>query len=135
MGTPQLATGPRSGASQEKINAVVIRALAKAFRAWRANAQEAATLVGVSERTWARMKGEDWNGELNQDQRLRASALIGLYKALHLYFSDTLADKWVKMPNQGPLFRGRSPMEFMLVGGLPAMMETREYVDAIRGGL
>jgi hypothetical protein len=129
------ASPATSGASQDRVDIVAIIALVRALKAWRANAQESATLVAVSERTWARMKSEDWNGELSQDQRLRASALIGLYKGLHLYFGDALADKWVKMPNQGPLFRGQSPMQYILAGALPAMMETREYVDAVRGGL
>jgi uncharacterized protein (DUF2384 family) len=112
-----------------------IKALSRVFKAWRVNGETAATLSGVSERTWTRMRSGAWSGSLNQDQRMRASALIGLYKGLHLYFGDPLADQWVKMPNRGPLFKGRSPLDHMQEGGLPAMMETREYIDAVRGGM
>ena len=66
---------------------------------------------------------------------MRASALIGLYKGLHLYFGDELADRWVKLPNSGPLFEGLAPVDFMQQGGLPAIMNVREYIDAVRGGL
>ena len=66
---------------------------------------------------------------------LRASALVGLYKGLHLYFGADLADTWVSLPNRGPLFQGNSPVDFMTAGGLPAIMETRDYVDSVRGGL
>ena len=28
-----------------------------------------------------------------------------------------------------------SPIDYMKAGGLPAILETRDYVDALRGGL
>ncbi|MCY4035805.1 MAG: hypothetical protein OXF29_09130, partial [Hyphomicrobiales bacterium] len=82
-----------------------------------------------------RMKDGTWSGSLNQDQSMRLSAIIGLYKALHLYFSDNIADSWVTLPNKGPLFSGRKPVDVMIEGGLPIMMDTRNYVDALRGGV
>jgi uncharacterized protein (DUF2384 family) len=117
------------------IDEVAIKALTRIFKAWRVAAPEAAKLSGVSERTWNRMKNGTWAGSLNQDQQLRASALAGLYKGLHLYFNDTLADKWVKMPNRGPLFEGRAPIDCMIEGGLPAIIKVREYIDSVRGGM
>lgn len=122
-------------AGKADVNKVAVKALARVFKAWRVNAAAAAALAGVSERTLTRMRSPDWAGSLNQDQLMRASALIGLYKGLHLYFEDDLADKWPKMLNRGPLFRGSAPVEFMQKGGLPAIINAREYVDAIRGGL
>lgn len=100
---------------------------------WQLDNASAAALVGVSLRTWARMKKPDWSGRLNQDQLLRVSALVGLYKALHLYFSDELADHWPTLPNTGPLFVGSSPVDTMLTGGLPRVLDVRNYVDALRG--
>jgi hypothetical protein len=66
---------------------------------------------------------------------MRASGLVGVYKGLHLYFSDELADQWVQMPNQGKLFNGSIPAAFMVSGGLPAILRVREYIDALRGGM
>lgn len=116
-------------------DAVAVKAMVRVFKAWRLGIPDAARLAGVSERTWSRMKGEAWPGALSHDQRLRASAIVGVYKGLHLYFGDDLADKWVKMRNRGPLFEGSTPVEHMLDGGLPAIIHVREYVDAIRGGM
>ena len=112
-----------------------IKAMSRVFRAWNLRASDAAALAGASVRTWARMKDGSWNGSLTQDQLLRASALIGVYKSLHLYFDDALADKWAKMPNRGPLFHGQTPVALMEAGGLPAIMHVRDYLDAIRGGV
>lgn len=102
---------------------------------WALSNEEAAGLFDVTERTWSRMKKPGWTGRVSQDQLLRLSALVGLYKGLHLYFSDTLADRWPQLPNTGPLFKGTPPVAFMLAGGLPAIMQVRDYVDALRGGL
>jgi uncharacterized protein (DUF2384 family) len=130
-------SSPQHEANYDASNSdrIAIKALVRVFKAWRLAAPEAAKLSGASERTWNRMKNETWTGSLSQDQRLRASALIGLYKGLHLYFSDTLADKWARMPNRGPLFQGRAPIDYMIAGGLPAILNAREYIDAVRGGV
>jgi uncharacterized protein (DUF2384 family) len=118
----------------EQVAAVAAKAYARIVGAWRINNAEAAELIAVSARTWARMKTGAWVGKLNRDQLLRISAMSGLYKALHLYFSDELADRWISLRNSGPLFAGREPVAAMIEGGLPVIMETRNYVDALRGG-
>ncbi len=114
---------------------VAVKALVRVCQAWKSTAPEAAGLAGVSDRTWSRMKAQRWDGSMTLDQRHRASAIVGLYKGLHLYFSDDLADKWPKMRNRGPLFQGDTPVENMMKGGLPAILATRDYVDAVRGGV
>jgi hypothetical protein len=117
------------------VDVVAVKAIVRVCKAWRVTAPEASKLAGVSERTWSRMRAENWDGSLNVDQRHRASAIVGLYKGLHLYFGDDLADKWPRMRNRGPLFHGDTPVEYMVEGGLPAILAAREYVDAIRGGV
>jgi uncharacterized protein (DUF2384 family) len=114
---------------------VAVRALTRIFKAWRVSLTDAAQLVGVSERTWSRMKDDTWAGSLDTDQTTRASAIVGVYKGLHLYFGEDLADRWVKLGNRGPLFEGASPLNHMRSGGLLAIINTREYIDAIRGGM
>jgi hypothetical protein len=42
---------------------------------------------------------------------------------------------WVRLPNRGPLFGGQRPLDLMLKGGIPAMLEVHHHVDALRGGL
>lgn len=116
-------------------SSVATKAAVRVADAWGLTATEAAELLAVSPRTFARMKAKEHSGELGKDQLMRVSALVGLYKGLHLYFSDELANRWPRMPNTGPVFAGQSPVSYMQAGGLPALIETRAYVDAIRGGM
>lgn len=118
----------------DQVANVAAKAYARIAAFWKLNNAEASELIAVSPRTWARIKTGDWVGTLKRDQLMRISAVTGLYKALHLYFSDDLADRWTGLNNSGPLFGGRTPIDFMVDGGLPAMLDTRNYVDALRGG-
>lgn len=112
-----------------------IKAFGRIVDFWGLKNSAAAEILDVEPRTWTRMKSGAWSGKLTHDQTLRLSAIIGLYKGLHLYFSDALADKWFALPNSGPPFMGRPPLEYVRKGGLPALIATRNYVDALRGGL
>ncbi|WP_157017053.1 antitoxin Xre-like helix-turn-helix domain-containing protein [Mesorhizobium xinjiangense] len=120
--------------NRPEMSAVAVKAFLRVAEAWTLRNDEAARLADVSARTWARMKSGSWAGLLTRDQLMRLSGLTGLYKGLHLYFSDRLADEWVGLPNSGPLFANRRPLDRMIDGGLPAILETRDYVDALRGG-
>lgn len=125
---------PEDG-SDERVAAVAAKAFTRVAEAWELRGEDAAALIEVAPRTWSRMKAQSWSGRLRKDQLMRISALVGLYKGLHLYFSDELADRWPTLANSGQAFGGRTPVERMLEGGLPAILETRDYVDALRGGV
>ncbi len=113
--------------------AVGLKAFGRVMEAWKVRNADAAALLGVSGRTWSRAKtGEDLR--LTADNLDRISAVVGIYKGLRLYFSDALADRWVRLKNEGPPFQGRTPLAYM-TGGLPNLLATRAYVDALRGGL
>ena len=115
---------------------IAIEAYIRASGYWKLTNLVAGKMISVSPRTVVRVKEGTWKGSLNQDQQMRVSALIGLYKALHLYFgNDDLADEWIALPNAGPLFSGRKPVDAMIEEGLPMIMKTRNYVDALRDGV
>lgn len=120
---------------RERLSPVAIKAFRKIVEQWTLTNAEAAMLLGVSESTWDRIKRGAWDQPLSQDQLTRASAMIGIHKGLRLLFADDMALRWPKLANTGPIFQRRPPVEAMIEGGIPLMLETRRYVDAIRGGL
>jgi uncharacterized protein (DUF2384 family) len=118
-----------------RLSAAAIKGFQGLSSRWKLNNAEASALLGVSESTWDRIKRGAWDQPLSQDQLTRVSAATGVYKGLHLLFADGMADRWPRLPNSGPIFGRRSPIETMIEGGIPAMLEIRSYVDAARGGL
>lgn len=108
---------------------------------WQLSTEETCLLLGdMSERSWFRLKKPggaraDRTLRLSQDMLTRISVLVGIFKGLRLLFSETLADAWIRLPNRGALFGGRSPLEVAIERGIPGLLEIRWHVDALRGGL
>ena len=119
---------------RKRLTDTAVKAVLRLIDIWGGSNAEGAALLGVSESTWDRMKAGKWDGTLSQDQLTRASALIGVFKGLHLLFADDMADRWPRLENRAPVFDRKSPIEAMIEGGIPRMLETRQYVDALRGG-
>lgn len=127
---PALAPPPQSA-----VRDVALKAYARIAGHWGLTLREAAALADMSDSTWKRARKPGYAGELTRDQMLRLSGLIGLYKALELYFDPPLAQDWVRLPNTGPEFDGARPVDAMIRGGLPKILSVRGYVDALRGGM
>jgi hypothetical protein len=133
-----VATGLQNFADdsdRKRLTGTAVKAVLRLVDAWGRSNADGAALLGVSESSWDRMKAGKWDGTLSQDQLTRASALIGVFKGLHLLFADSMADRWPQLANRAPLFDRKSPVEAMIAGGIPLMLETRQYIDALRGGL
>lgn len=116
-----------------RLSGVALKAYRRLVEQWGLTGHEAAALLDVSVSTWERLKARDKT--LGQDQMTRISALVGVYKGLHLLFADDMADRWPALENKGPLFARQSPIASMIQGGIPQMLDVRRYVDAVRGGL
>lgn len=123
------------GADRDRLTPVALKAFGRLAERWNLSNAEAAALLGVSVSTWERMKRGERDSQLSQDQLTRVSALVGIFKGLHLLFADDMADRWVRLRNKGPLFNRTSPIDAMIEGGIPHMIEVRRYVDAVRGGI
>jgi uncharacterized protein (DUF2384 family) len=118
----------------DEIKVVALKALGNIMAEWHISIAEAAALADMSESTWKRARKPGYTGDLTHDQLLRLSAIVGIYKALKLYFSDPLAQRWISLPNDGPLFGGERPIDTMIRDGLPQFLQVRTYLDALRGG-
>ena len=136
--SPGVPVFPQTFAAEsdrERLTPTAIRAMKRVAGHWSLKGQEASALLGVSPSTWDRMSAGKRDSSLSQDQLTRVSAIVGVFKGLHLLFADGMADRWVRLRNKGPLFGGRSPIEAMIDGGIPMMLDVRRHVDALRGGL
>ena len=91
-------------------------------------------LGGVTNGPYYELKRRPRRRVLDADKLLRISYLVGIFKALNVLHSRSLADRWVQMPNSNRIFGGLAPLEYMRNGGLLAMQTVRRLLDARRGG-
>jgi len=136
IGSPPSPPNLADAATRSRLTPAAVDSVVRLAEIWRLTAADVCALLGdLSERTWFRMKNGEWSGTLSQDTLTRVSALIGIFKGLQLLFSEPLSGEWVRLPNKGPLYGGRRPLDAMVEGGIPKMLEVRRHIDALRGGL
>ncbi|MGH8853868.1 MAG: antitoxin Xre/MbcA/ParS toxin-binding domain-containing protein [Telluria sp.] len=124
-----------SRAERERLSRSALIGFFKLAAAWQLRDDDARELLGgLSSSSYY-----DWKKQpdrvLEVDRITRVSYLLGIYKALHILYGDKLADEWVHLPNSNAVFAGRTPLAYMLGGGLIAMQTVRKLLDARRGGL
>jgi len=91
-------------------------------------------LGGISSGSYYAWKKQPASRTLDQDTLTRISLLIGIFKALNILYSKALADAWIALPNRNTMFRGATPVAYMIQHGLPGMVFVRQLLDARRGG-
>ena len=121
-------------AARERLSPAAVRTFFNIMSKWRVRDEDARALLGgVTNGPFYEMK-RDPDRVLDTDRLTRISYLIGVYKALRILHSPALADEWVHLPNQNPIFAGQTPLAYMIRGGLPAMQTVRRLLDARRAG-
>lgn len=118
-----------------EIKAVALKAFTRIADNWSLTVSETAKLADMSVSTWKRARKAGYSGDLTHDQMLRLSAVVGIFKSIELYFNAPVASQWIKLPNRGPEFDGRRPIDALIDGGLPKFLLVRNYLDALRGGV
>ena len=111
--------------------AAMFRAAVNLFRLWRITDEEAAVLIDLPARSYARWKAGGV-GRISRDGKARLSNLMGIHKALRLIFTEPQRGyDWIKRPNAA--LSGKSALDIMLGGELTDLMRVRRLLDAERG--
>lgn len=118
-----------------QLTPAAVKAMVMLAGKWSLRVRDIGDLMGgLSNSTW-----HDWKvnppKELSVDQLTRVSLLLGMYAALQALHRGALADEWPSRPNSNPIFGGRTPVQAMIDGGIPAMLQVRSLLDGRRGGL
>lgn len=119
---------------RERLSAPALKAFFNVMARWKVRDEDARALLGgVTNGPFYEMK-RDPDRVLDIDRLTRVSFIIGIFKALRILHAEALADEWVHLPNQNPIFRGEAPLVYMVRGGLPAIQTVRRLLDARRAG-
>jgi hypothetical protein len=122
-------------AERERLSAAAIKGFLNIAQRWNLTELQARALLGgIASSTYHAWKSAPKRLRLTQDTLTRISLVIGIYKALHIYFGKPWADRWVTLQNRGMLFSGQPPIEYMLRRGQPGMIDVRRMLDSWRGG-
>lgn len=120
---------------RDRLSASALKAFLNIAEKWGLNEVQARGLLGgIASSTFHAWKTQPRGKKLDQDTLTRISLVIGIYKALNIYFGKPWADRWVVLANRGPMFAGRTPIDYMLQQGQPGMIQVRRMLDTWRGG-
>jgi hypothetical protein len=120
--------------TRERLSTAALKAFFNVMTRWKVRDEDARMLLGgVTNGPFYEMKRHP-DRVLDTDRLTRISYVIGIFKALRILHAAPLADEWVRLPNQNPIFAGATPLAYIIKGGLPAMQTVRRLVDARRAG-
>jgi Protein of unknown function (DUF2384) len=118
----------------KRLSPPAVKAFLKIRELWELRDEDARQLLGgISNGAFYELKKKA-RGPLDQDRLTRISLLTGIFKGLNILYSKKLADQWIRLPNENPMFEGETPLTYLIKGGLPAMVRVRQLLDARRGG-
>lgn len=118
----------------KRLSPSAVRAFLKIRELWELRDEDARQMLGgISNGAFYELKKKA-RGTLDQDRLTRISVLTGIFKGLNILYSKKLADRWIQLPNENPMFGGETPLTYMIKGGLPAMLRVRQLLDSRRGG-
>lgn len=83
---------------RKRLSGSAIKVFVNIVGKWALNeAQARGLLGGVASSTFHSWKTKPKGKELDQDTLTRISLIIGIYKALHIYFGKPWADRWITL--------------------------------------
>ena len=114
---------------RERLSPAALKGFFAILEKWDVDGTTGANLLGgLSRASFFNLKRSP--RALSQDELMRVSYVIGIYRALHILFSKALANQWMKRPNDNPMFLGHTPLEYVLYQGIPGLQNVRNYLDA-----
>jgi hypothetical protein len=142
LASPRVSS-PRIGAPDQrrdpkvrrKMSGPAIRTFFNIANEWQLSNDEQRGLLGwPPESTFFKYKSGE-TGTLSYDMLMRISLVLGIYKDLHILYSEpSLADRWVKLPNSNKLFGGQTALSLMISTGMDGLHQVRRLLDGRRGG-
>jgi hypothetical protein len=130
--TPErIAAGEDSRRTRLRLTGPALKAFFNLARLWELGPAEQRRLLGnlspATLRRWRRGEVQRIPAETLE----RISYLLGIYQAINtLLPQPARAATWMRVPNQAPLFGGRSALDALMRGRLEDLQAVRRYLDA-----
>ena len=71
---------------------------------------------------------------VSDDELDRLAYITGIYSALNILYSPENTLLWLKNPSESAsIWRGQSPLEYLLTGKMMALIDVYRYLNGLRG--
>jgi hypothetical protein len=100
---------------------------------WRLTMSELAQLLGVTPRTVAGWRDEP-PATLDEGTLEHISYLLHIYRSGAQLFGRDASSSWLRGPNDGHLFSGAAPLDYMLGGGVQRLRDVHHYLKSVATG-
>lgn len=125
--------------NRARLSGAVMRTFLNIARVWELDFVEVRKILGMPAaaefQAWCDAARAEGPLTLETDVLLRISAVLGIYKSLRvLYGSERDGLNWLRGINRGRLFSGKAPIDLMLAGFEPGLMDVRGYLLAKEHG-
>lgn len=125
--------------NRARVSGPGLRTFLNVMRVWELDFAEVRALLGLPTsgefQAWCDAARANEPLTLDTDVLLRISAVLGIYKSLRLlHGTDDESLKWLRGVNRERPFDGKAPMELMLSGFEPGLMDVRGYLLAKEQG-
>ena len=119
----------------ERLSGAALEAFSRIAGLWKLSASEQRALLGsIPESTYFKYLKNPNAARLSPDTLERISHVLGIFKSLNVLLPRReSADTWIRRPNNAPLFKGRTALDYMLSGRFEDLVAVRHYLDAMRG--
>jgi uncharacterized protein (DUF2384 family) len=111
------------------IDSQIVKAFQRALQAWQLNDEAAGGLIGVAPQVVLALRSEE-PVHLSEEVQTRMLMVAHLRTALDIYFSPQLANRWMSLPNNGNLFDGATPSDYVAQHGWPGLYLVLSQVQA-----
>ena len=99
---------------------------------WHLTRAEREAILGLPRSTYTRLRAHPDRAALDRNTLERISHVFGIYKALHVLFSDDeRADSWIDRPSTA--FGGQPARQRLTTGLVSDLAAVRRHLDAARG--
>lgn len=120
--------------SPARASGPALRTFQNVANRWRLSARERYEILGLPRSTYFKVTRNPDSARLSRDTLERLSYVLGIYGALQILLPRReAADKWIKTPNDDPLFKGHAPLETLVRGKVADLFVVRRFLDGERG--
>ncbi|MCB1858601.1 MAG: DUF2384 domain-containing protein [Gammaproteobacteria bacterium] len=130
-----LESPPDEAVSREESARAGLKAFFAITDEWGLNTEQQRRLLGNPGRSrFFQLKSGKRTG-VSDDELDRLAYVIGIYAALNILYNPENCLRWLGNPSKADsLWRGQSPLTYMLDGGMAALVDVYRYLNGLRGG-